>query len=130
MTSLRWYSVFCKPRREVQVASYFDRLSVEVYLPLMRVKPVNPRSAHERPFFPRYLFIHADLEAMGFNALNFVPGAVGLVSMGGIPVSIEDALMDELRERIRSCRPPHRQAPSAVRTGGSRAHRGRAVRRL
>lgn len=42
MTGLRWYAVFCKPRKEVQVASYFDQHQIEVYLPLMRVKPAPP----------------------------------------------------------------------------------------
>jgi transcriptional antiterminator RfaH len=119
MTGLKWYAVFCKPRKEVQVASYFDQHQIEVYLPLMRVKPVNPRSAHERPFFPRYLFIHVDLAAVGFNALNFVPGAVGLVQMGGAPVAIEDEFMAELRERLRSYRPPTEKPKAPFEQGES-----------
>lgn len=117
MTSMMWYAVFCKPRKEVQVASYFDQHKVEVYLPMMRVKPVNPRSAHERPFFQRYLFIRADLYATGFNLLNFVPGAVGLVHMGGVPVAIEDEFMMELRDRIRSYRPPSEKPKAPFEAG-------------
>ncbi|MFQ3646356.1 MAG: transcription termination/antitermination NusG family protein [Anaerolineae bacterium] len=117
MTGLSWYAVFCKPCKEVQVASYFDQHNVEVYLPMMRVKPANPRCAHERPFFPRYLFIHTDLSAVGFNALNFVPGAVGLVHMGGVPVEIEDEFMAELREHIRSYRPPAEKPQAPFKAG-------------
>jgi transcriptional antiterminator RfaH len=84
----------------VQVANYLRSNHIEVYHPTLRVKPVNPRAAKVRPYFPRYLFVHADLDAVGVGALQWVPGAVGLVSFDGEPAIVPDHFVHELRGRL------------------------------
>ncbi|MEZ4515907.1 MAG: transcription termination/antitermination NusG family protein [Chloroflexota bacterium] len=109
--SAYWYSLHTKPHRERSVYKLLlsheliPTLSAlsdkeqpfEVFFPSMRVKPVNPRSAKIRPFFPGYLFVYVDLEAVGNNAFSWIPGTHGLVSFGGEPAIVPENLVDALK---------------------------------
>lgn len=96
----QWYTIFCKPHKEAQVADYLRSQNIDVYYPVLRVKPVNPRASKIRAYFPRYIFVHTDLETTGMSTLQWVPGAVGLVKFGGEPAIVPDAFIDYLQERI------------------------------
>ena len=59
-----WYVIHSKPRKENQVYSQLQARAIETFYPTIRVKPVNPRSAKIRPYFPGYLFVRVDLDAV------------------------------------------------------------------
>jgi hypothetical protein len=62
----RWYAVQTHPNREFMAEGALAAIEgIETFLPTLHVKPVNPRSRTERPFFPGYLFVCADLSALG-----------------------------------------------------------------
>jgi transcriptional antiterminator RfaH len=95
-----WYTLHTHPHRELQVVRYLHSNHILTFYPTLKVKPVNPRSSHTRGFFPRYLFVQADLAAVGLNGLQWIPGAVGLVSFGGEPAVVTDAFIHELNRRV------------------------------
>ena len=108
-----WYALHVKPHKERLVyerllapdgipalAGEEGSLSYKVFFPSVRVKPKNPRAAKVRPYFPGYLFVYADLDTLGANAFNWVPGTRGLVSFGGEPAVVPDRLIRELQERV------------------------------
>jgi transcriptional antiterminator RfaH len=74
---------------------------MNVYYPYLKVKPVNPRSRKDRPFFPGYMFVQADLEAEGRNALRWMEGTYGLVSFGGDPVQVPAKMIEDLKRRLK-----------------------------
>ncbi len=108
-----WYTLHVKPHKERFIherlrspeglpylgESGLER-PIDVFFPAVRVKPKNPRAAKIRPYFPGYLFVHADLEALGENAFSWIPGAHGLVGFGGTPAIVPEALIHELRLRM------------------------------
>lgn len=96
----RWYVIQSKPRKEVQVNNYLRSQGVQTFYPTIKVNPVNPRAAKVRGFYPRYLFVQADLETVGISVLKWVPGAVGLVHFGGEAAVVPDAFIETLRRRI------------------------------
>jgi transcriptional antiterminator RfaH len=98
--SAHWYTLQTKPRKENHVYGYLCANGFETFYPSVVVKPVNPRSSKIRPYFPSYLFVHADLEAVGEGALQWMPGAVGLVRFGGEPAIVPDHFIYELEHRI------------------------------
>ena len=100
--SWKWYVIRAKAHRERLVDEQLRRQNIEVFYPAVRVHPVNPRSAHERAYFPGYLFIHLDLAAVGVNRLRWLPSAVGLLEFGGEPAIVPDALIHQLRLRIKT----------------------------
>ena len=95
-----WYVLNSKPHKERQVAEYLRGRGVQVYLPLVRVNPINPRASHERPYFPSYLFTKIDIEATGINAIQWAPGIKDLVRFGGQPASVSDNFVSALRRRL------------------------------
>ncbi|MCC7208725.1 MAG: hypothetical protein IT323_15565 [Anaerolineae bacterium] len=97
---VRWYTLRTKPHKERQVHGQLEANDVETYFPTITVTPVNPRASRIRPYFPNYMFVRVDLEAVRFSVLQWLPGAVGLVEFGGVPAHIPDNFIHELRRRI------------------------------
>jgi transcriptional antiterminator RfaH len=100
--SLQWYVVRAKPRRERYVHDQLTGQGLECFFPAVKVHPVNPRAATERAYFPGYLFVHTDLEAVGVNRLRWLPAAVGLLEFGGEPAQVPEALITQLKRRVAS----------------------------
>jgi len=67
VSTASWYVIHSKPRKENQVNAYLRTQGFETFYPTLRVQPVNPRASRIRPYFPRYLFVHADLDEVGDN---------------------------------------------------------------
>ena len=98
--SVQWYVLHSKAHREEALSRHIEAKAVEYYYPRLHVRPVNPRSRRVRPYFPGYLFVRADLEALGQGFFQWMPEAVGLVSFGGEPAVIPDQLMQDLRQLL------------------------------
>ena len=99
MTS-HWYVLRSKPRKEETLWRQASIRGVEVYYPRIKVNPVNPRARKLRPYFPGYMFIQAELDEVGLSTFNYMPYAIGLVSFGGEPATVSDALILALKRRL------------------------------
>ena len=98
--TVAWYVLRTKPRKENQAYNYLSCRGIVTYYPVIHVKPVNPRSSTVRPYFPGYLFILTSLEDVAWSTLQWLPGAVGVVEFGGIPATVPDSFIHELKCRI------------------------------
>ena len=94
-----WYVLYTKPRQEEAVAGQLGRRGLEVFLP-----QYTERRRGEAPrmqvLFPCYLFIRADLEAVGISALQWVPGVRRLVAFGGVPARVPEAAIAYIRRQL------------------------------
>jgi transcription antitermination factor NusG len=97
-----WYVAHSKPRNEELLWRQFCLRNFESYYPCIKVPAVNPRARTVQPYFPGYLFVHVDLELIGRSALEWIPGAVGLVSFGYEPAFVPDSMIYEIKQRIES----------------------------
>jgi transcriptional antiterminator RfaH len=61
---------------------------------------VNPRARQIRPYFPGYLFVRADIEAVGLSVFQWMPHSSGLVAFGGEPATVPDNLIVAVRKRV------------------------------
>jgi transcription antitermination factor NusG len=95
-----WYVLHTKPHKERQVLYQFRQRNIEVYLPLLRVHPVNPRAARERAFFPCYIFVHSDIQAQGLSSIQWTPGLRRVLEFGGQPATVPDRYVAELKQRV------------------------------
>src|SRR5436190_648979 len=100
MTNTQWYTLRTKPHKENQVYSFLSSHDVETFYPIIRVKPVNPRAAKIRPFFPGYLFVKVDLEQIRIAVLQWMPGAVGLVHFCGQIAPVPEPFINQAKQRI------------------------------
>ena len=95
-----WYCIRSKPNKEEFLRSQLLASEIETFYPRLRVKPVNPRANKIRPYFPGYLFVNVDLDKIGPNTLQWMPGALGLVFYGNEPAPVQDELIHAIRNRV------------------------------
>jgi transcriptional antiterminator RfaH len=97
---LPWYVMHSKPNKEELLNEQLRIRQIETYYPCLKVRPANPRSLKTKPFFPGYLFIRANLEILGPSALQWIPGAIGLVDFGGSLAQVNDDLLEAIRQKV------------------------------
>ncbi|MCA9996271.1 MAG: hypothetical protein KDE56_11020 [Anaerolineales bacterium] len=97
---MNWYALQTKPHKEFSVYDLLILEGIETYLPFLEVKPVNPRAARKRPYFPGYMFVRVDAETLGANILKWTQGIKGLVSFGGTPAIVPDNFINYLRQHV------------------------------
>ena len=95
-----WYVVRSKPNKEEFLAGQLTAYGIKVFYPRIRVKPVNPRARKLRAYFPSYLFVYVDLEMVNLSTLQWMPGAVNLVSFDGQPASVPEALISAVERQV------------------------------
>lgn len=98
--SLAWYAIRSKPRKEDALWQQLLQRGFEGFYPRVRVQPVNPRARKVVPYFPGYLFVRADVAAVGLSVFAYMPHAVGLVCFGSEPAAVPENLIHRLRRTI------------------------------
>ncbi|GAC1617536.1 MAG: UpxY family transcription antiterminator [Candidatus Acidiferrum sp.] len=92
-----WYAAHLRAHHEKKVAAEFQRRDVEHFLPVYRsLRRWKDRLVNlELPLFPGYAFVRLALR----NRLRVlqVPGVVRLVGPGGVPESLPEQEMEQLR---------------------------------
>lgn len=96
----QWYALRSKANKEEVAWQQVRARGFESFYPRLRVRTVNPRARQIKPYFPGYLFVRADLHAVGPSVFQYLPHAVGLVSFGGDPASVPETLIQSLSERM------------------------------
>ena len=96
----RWYALRSKPRKELLLARLAREHGHTIFYPRLRVKPVNPRSSHIKPYFPGYMFVHANLATVGIGAFQWMPNSLGIVSFGSEPAPVPDSVISGLQKRV------------------------------
>ena len=98
--TFQWYVLRSKPRKETSLSLYAQSQGYEVFYPSIPVKPVNPRASKIQPYFPGYMFVHANLTESGDSAFRWMPLSQGLVHVGGEPAPIGASIITALRRRL------------------------------
>ena len=97
---LRWYVIRSKHRNEDFLLRQLQGRELEAYFPCIRVNSAGPHARKVKPYFPGYLFVHTDLDLVGISSVQWIPGAIGLVSFGGEPSWVSDVVLQVIRERV------------------------------
>jgi transcription elongation factor/antiterminator RfaH len=95
-----WYVIRSKPNKEEFLGGQLSAYGIKVFYPRIRVKTVNPRARKLRAYFPSYLFVHVDLEKVSVSTLQWMPGAINLVSFDGQPASVPDSLITAIERQV------------------------------
>lgn len=99
----RWYVAHTKAGAERLAEGNLQRQGFHVYLPRTQMRKRGRRgpSTVTIPLFPRYIFVQLDLENAPWRAVNSTYGVSRLVAFGERPAHIDDAVIDEIRQRER-----------------------------
>ena len=112
-STLAWYVLFAKRRKEASAELHLRRRGVEVFFPQL-VLPAYTSARDTVPLFPNYLFVRVDVDRQ-FNDVVWAPGVSRFVGPSGVPTPIGDDVVDFLRRNASADgRIPAR---SAFRTG-------------
>src|SRR5687768_11703360 len=114
---LHWYVFHCKAQKEQFLCEQLHLRQMETFFPYLRVEPVNPRARKIQPYFPGYLFGHVDLEESGRSNLRWVPGAIGLVDIGGEPAFVSDHLIQTLKQHVDAINASNNTMPERFKRG-------------
>lgn len=95
-----WYALQSKAHKEFQVRASLETRGLVVFLPLIKGR-TQTRARAEKPFFPGYLFVRADLERVGISAVQYTPGLRRIVSFSeGKPSPVADQIIAHLQDRL------------------------------
>jgi transcriptional antiterminator RfaH len=97
---LFWYALNSHPNKEDLLSKQVEASGIEVYFPKIRVNPVNPRARKIKPYFPGYLFVRTDIEEVGVSIFNWMPYSKRIVSFGGEPSIVPDALIHAIKFKL------------------------------
>ncbi len=100
MDSLDWHVLRCQPRKELQVHNTLTQKSITTYYPTVKVKSKNPRASKIQPYFPGYIFVQADLNAVLIKDLRWLPGVIGLVQFGDYVATVGNQFITELKSKV------------------------------
>jgi transcription antitermination factor NusG len=96
-TLVAWFVARTKPNREDYAERTLQLRRVDSFLP--RIVEVGPGTiTRPAPLFPGYLFVHIDLFA-DWQRVIWAPGIRDFVSLGGAPIPIDNAVIDQLKLR-------------------------------
>ncbi|MBD8600020.1 transcription/translation regulatory transformer protein RfaH [Pseudomonas sp. W2Oct36] len=99
--SARWYLIQTKPRQEARAAEHLQRQQFECYRPVKHgEKKRGSRAPAEEELFPGYLFIHMDQASDNWYPIRSTRGVARIVTFGGMPVPVQDALIEQIRQRL------------------------------
>lgn len=96
----QWYVLHSKPMKESLLWEQLRLHDIEGYYPCIRVYPASPHARQVKPYFPGYIFGHVDLAQTNLSALQWMPGAAGIVSFDGLPSSVPDHVIAAIRHRV------------------------------
>jgi len=95
-----WYTLYTKPHKEHAVLGFLHEQGFTAYLPEEpNLIQRRDRRSH-RPFFPQYLFLQHPGGEFSCENIKWTPGLRTVVSFGGSPASVPDALIRYIRERL------------------------------
>src|ERR1700680_2791429 len=96
-TARHWFALYTCANHEARVAENLGFQAVEYFLPLFQsIRLWRDRRVKLRlPLFPGYVFVH--IAVCDRLQVLQAPGAVRLVSFGGLPAVLEDEQIDALK---------------------------------
>ena len=96
-----WFVARTKPNREDYAVRTLGLRGVAVFMPrIVEADCYLPAVGFRQPapLFPGYLFVNVDLAAE-YHQVIWAPGIRDLVHLGGVPVPVDDHIIDRIRLR-------------------------------
>jgi transcriptional antiterminator RfaH len=97
--STHWFAIHTKPCKEDVAMFNLRRAQLEVFLPMRKLDVRNGQSPATRPLFPGYLFARFR-PASHLHLIQFARGVRRVVSLGGIPIPLEEEIIESIKTRM------------------------------
>ncbi|MDA7088512.1 transcription/translation regulatory transformer protein RfaH [Pseudomonas sp. SA3-5] len=115
-TAPAWYLVHCKPRQDERAELNLLRQGYTCYRPQHSCERIvrGSRQIIAESLFPGYLFIQLASDA-NWAPLRSTRGVSRLVGFGGMPLRLDDRLIERLKQRTTASFKPALEAGDSVR---------------
>lgn len=112
-----WYLVQCKPRHDDKAWEHLNRQGFECFCPRTRTQLTKAGKIIKvtQPLFPGYLFLHMGSQS-NWAKLRSTRGVSRVIAFCGVPCRIDDAIIEQLKERSLQ------RAQAKALTPGDRVH--------
>ncbi|WP_435607647.1 transcription/translation regulatory transformer protein RfaH [Pseudomonas knackmussii] len=106
-TGKQWYLIQCKPRQDMRALEHLERQGYQCLLPTHEVERLQKGKLQQltEPLFPGYLFIHLDRVDDNWMPIRSTRGVNQIVSFGGRPTSVPEAIVSKLQSTNTSVAP-------------------------
>jgi transcriptional antiterminator RfaH len=93
-----------KPRAEAEAQICLTRQGFETLFPRTRrtVRAASGMVVRTESLFPRYVFIHSDPTLQSLEPVRSTRGVTSIVRFGGVPATVPDIVIAQIRERMDS----------------------------
>lgn len=95
-----WFALYTKSRHEKFIRTELGKQAIEAFLPIRTIRRrwSDRTVSIEEPLFKSYLFVKTDI----FHKRDVLRtrGAVTFVNVGGVPVPIDESVIDSLRRIV------------------------------
>ena len=97
----KWYAVRTKPKEEDRADINLRSWQVQTFTPKLKELRASGYGTRyvSKPLFGRYIFAHFDATTQ-LHQINYTRGVENVVSFGGHPISINDEVIDLIREQV------------------------------
>jgi transcriptional antiterminator RfaH len=99
----KWHLIYTKPQQEKVALDNLIRQNYQCYLPLINKEKIlrGKKILSKEPMFPRYLFIRLSHDGQqNWSPIRSSIGVSHLVHFGGLAASLDDEMMDNLKQKI------------------------------
>jgi transcriptional antiterminator RfaH len=98
----RWYALYTRPRAEKLVNERLMEVGIETFLPMMKTYRIwsDRKKLVEKPLLSSYIFVKTTRH--NFPKVSRIQGVVKFVTFEGVPASIPQNQIDNLRLLINS----------------------------
>jgi transcriptional antiterminator RfaH len=95
---MNWYAIHTKPRQESIAQTSLEREGLATFFPKLKRRRTirRVRKWVISPLFPGYIFARFEAERQS-RLVKYANGVASIVSFGGKPAIVEEALLDEIR---------------------------------
>jgi len=101
--ALSWYVIRTGPKQEERAIRNLSALSIEGFVPKIRVPRVNPFTGNTSylpgPMFPRYAFARFDA-SRSLHRVCYTRGVRSVISFGCVAVPVDDSIIELIKSRI------------------------------
>src|SRR6267154_1659853 len=98
---INWFAIHVKRFREVIAASSVAALSLEVFLPMVKVEPTDESiiKVNSKPLFPGYFFARFR-PLVSLDAVESARGVLHVIKSGAYPIVVEEQVIHEVQGRV------------------------------
>src|SRR5262249_46950266 len=101
LRDINWFALHTRRFRETVAASHVAPFVIDVFLPMVKVEPLNHSviKFSTKPLFPAYFFARF-CPLISLESVESARGVLQVVKSGSCPIPVDDQVIREVQDRV------------------------------